>query len=147
MQCPRFANEDLLYWDAGGSLSYDHKDKFSFALAGRYYHWQSTETYDGSDNYNPVGSWRPRFRINARVYARLTTQWTLNIEYEYAERQMDELGSINDLGVRATFALLPNVSLYARFGNLLDSRGRYYLDWTNHPSQGIHFVGGLVFSL
>lgn len=123
-------------------LKYDYKDLLDFSLKGTYYNWDWENTvWDGGDISNSALSLKPELEINAEVGFKPMEGLRVNVGYEYVKRCNDECGDpVSNLYVGADYALMKNLSVFAKVNNLLNKE---YVASYAYPAQKLNFLAGL----
>jgi hypothetical protein len=123
---------------AGLQINYDYKNLFSFMAKGEYHDWSS-------DNPSAL-IYKPKLRLDIQAGVHPIPELGINLGYEFIKRGVGivyNIDDINNLNLSATYDLFKNISIYARFSNLLNKKSGYY---ALAPVPGINYVGGVVFS-
>jgi hypothetical protein len=122
---------------AGLQMNYDYKSLFSFMAKGEYRNWSSDDAL--------ALVYKPKFRVDVQAGVRPVPQWSIRIGYEFMKRETgtwEGVDDISNLNLSATYDLFKNISIYARFSNLLNKKSGYY---ALAPVPGMNFVGGMIF--
>lgn len=123
---------------AGLAFSYAYKDVFSFAVDGKYHHWDADTDY--------ALLLKPVFELKCDMSLRPVKGLSVGVGYDYTSREevdgVGKLSAVNNLRAEAAYTLFKGVSAYARVNNLLNKDYQYYL---GYPVEGLNFVGGLSF--
>ncbi|MBQ2857297.1 MAG: TonB-dependent receptor [Bacteroidaceae bacterium] len=127
---------------ATGELKHNYKDLFDFALRATYYHWDWKNTdWIGGDLTDLSLSLKPELEVNAEVGFKPIEGLKVNLGYEYVKRCNDMGGDpVSNLYVGADYALLKNLSVFAKFNNLLNKE---YVASYAYPAQKLNFLAGL----
>lgn len=140
-------NTDNFY--VGARASYEYKDIFSLGAEATYRHWNADNGTDSGTDDNVALLMKPKFKLgfNAEVHP-LPALW-FNLGYDYilrAERYTghyeENIPSVSNLSLGATYTLFKGISIYAKVDNVLNKKYQYYL---YYPVEGINFLGGLSF--
>ena len=84
---------------------------------------------------------KPELEINAEVGFKLMESLRVNVGYEYVKRCNDLEGDpVNNLYLGVDYALLKNLSVFAKFNNLLNKE---YVASYVYPAQKLNFLAGL----
>ena len=123
-------------------LKHNYKDLLDFSLKGTYYHWEyKNGVWNGGDFSNSALSLKPELEINAEVGFKPIRDLRVNVGYEYVKRCNDLNGDpVNNLYAGADYALLKNLSVFAKFNNLLNKE---YVASYAYPAQKLNFLAGL----
>ena len=123
-------------------LKYDYKDLFDFSLKGTYYNWKWENTaWDGGDLTDSALSLKPELEVNAEVGFKPMEGLRVNVGCEYVKRCNDVAGdAVSNLYAGADYALLKNLSIFAKFNNLLNKE---YVASYAYPAQKLNFLGGV----
>ena len=123
-------------------LKHDYKDLFDFSLKGTYYNWKWENTaWAGGNPTDTALSLKPELEVNAEFGFKPMEGLRVNIGYEYVKRCNDEVGDpISNLHAGADYALLKNVSIFAKVNNLLNQE---YVRHDAYPAQKLNFLGGI----
>ena len=122
-------------------LKHNYKDLFDFALKGTYYHWEYKEIWIGDDFTEPALSLKPEFAVNAEAGFKPMQGLRVNVGYEYVKRCNDKAGDpISNLYAGADYALLKNLSIFAKFNNLLNKE---YVRCNAYPAQKLNLLAGV----
>lgn len=105
---------------------------------GEYHHWSAG---------NPSALvYKPELHLNIQIGVRPIPELSIRPGYEFIKRTAgagNDADDISNLNLNATYDLLKNISIYARFSNLLNRKSGYYM---LEPVPGINYVGGVIFS-
>lgn len=132
----------------GAEVKYGYKDKFDVSLKGVYNNWKASDKYLDEDFFLAT---KPRFELTFRADAKVIDGLTVNLGYNYIKRKDYQifgsnenfgLGAVNNLSLGATYALLKDISLFARVDNLLNKQ--YYYE-SGYPAEKLNVIGGLSF--
>ena len=122
-------------------LKHNYKDLFDFSLKGTYYHWDYDNTDWSGDPSEGALSLKPELEINAEVGFKPMESLRVNVGYEYVKRCNDLEGDpVNNLYLGVDYALLKNLSVFAKFNNLLNKE---YVASYVYPTQKLNFLAGL----
>lgn len=122
-------------------LKHNYKDLFDFLLKGTYYHWDYDNTDWSGDPSEGALSLKPELEINAEVGFKPMESLRVNVGYEYVKRCNDLEGDpVNNLFLGVDYALLKNLSVFAKFNNLLNKE---YVASYVYPTQKLNFLAGL----
>ena len=122
-------------------LKHDYKDLFDFSLKGTYYNWKWENTaWAGGDLTDTALSLKPELEMNAEVGFKPIEGLRVNVGYEYVKRASDMYDPINNLYAGADYALLKNLSVFAKVNNLLNKE---YVRHDAYPAQKLNFLGGV----
>ena len=123
-------------------LKHNYKDLLDFSLKGTYYHWEyKNGVWNGGDFSNSALSLKPELEINAEVGFKPIRDLRVNVGYEYVKRCNDLNGDpVNNLYAGADYALLKNLSIFAKAQNLLNKE---YVASYAYPAQKLNFLAGL----
>ena len=121
-------------------LKYDYKDLFDLALKGTYYSWKMDEVMDQGWSDEFLMSLKPELEMNAEVGFKPIEGLRVNVGYEYVKRASDMYDPINNLYAGADYALLKNLSVFAKVNNLLNKE---YVRHDAYPDQKLNFLGGI----
>lgn len=123
-------------------LKHNYKDLLDFALKGTYYHWDYENTdWVGGDPTDSALSLKPELEVSAEVGFKPMQGLRVNVGYEYVKRCNDVEGDpINNLYIGADYALLKNLSVFAKVNNLLNKE---YVASYVYPAQKLNFLAGL----
>ena len=123
-------------------LKYDYKDLFDFSLKGTYYNWKWENTaWIGGDLTDSALSLKPELEVNAEVGFKPMEGLRVNVGCEYVKRCNDVAGdAVSNLYAGADYALLKNLSIFAKFNNLLNKE---YVASYAYPAQKLNFLGGV----
>ena len=123
-------------------LKHNYKDLLDFSLKGTYYHWEyKNGVWDGGNPANSALSLKPELEINAEVGFKPIQGLRVNLGYEYVKRCNDMAGDpISNLYLGADYALLKNLSVFAKFNNLLNKE---YVASYAYPAQKLNFLAGV----
>ena len=122
-------------------LKYDYKDLFDLALKATYYHWDC-DKIEGLDKYGEerLLALKPEMELNAEVGFKPVQGLRINAGYEYVKRAEEIYEPINNLYAGADYALMKNLSIFAKVNNLLNKE---YVREDAYPAQKLNFLGGL----
>ena len=136
----KVGDTEVLY--ATAELKHDYKDLFDFSLKGTYYNWKWENTaWAGGNLTDTALSLKPELEVNAEIGFKPMEGLRVNIGYEYLKRCNDEIGDpISNLHAGADYALLKNVSIFAKVNNLLNQE---YVRHDAYPAQKLNFLGGI----
>ena len=127
-----------------GELKYDFKDVWNMYLKGTYYSWKSegmmlSTTPDAADQ--DVLGLLPEFEINAGVGFKVLEGLKVNVGYDLVKRRDgDRYDPISNLHAGADYALLKNVSIFAKVNNLLNKE---YVRHDGYPAQKLNLLAGV----
>ena len=121
-------------------LKYDYKDLFDLSLKGTYYSWKMDEVMDLGWSDDFLMSLKPELEVNAEVGFKPMEGLRVNAGYEYVKRASDMYDPINNFYAGADYALLKNLSIFAKFNNLLNKE---YVASYAYPAQKLNFLGGV----
>ena len=127
-----------------GELKYDFKDVWNMYLKGTYYSWKSegmmlSTTPDAADL--DVLGLLPEFEINAGVGFKVLEGLKVNVGYDLVKRRDgDRYDPISNLHAGADYALLKNVSIFAKVNNLLNKE---YVRHDGYPAQKLNLLAGV----
>jgi outer membrane receptor protein involved in Fe transport len=127
-----------------GELKYDFKDVWNMYLKGTYYSWKSegmmlSTTPDAADQ--DVLGLLPEFEINAGVGFKVLEGLKVNVGYDLVKRRDgDRFDPISNLHAGADYALLKNVSIFAKVNNLLNKE---YVRHDGYPAQKLNLLAGV----
>ena len=127
-----------------GELKYDFKDVWNMYLKGTYYSWKSegmmlSSTPDAPD-LDALGL-LPEFEINVGVGIKLVEGLKMNVGYDLVKRRDgDRFDPISNLHAGADYALLKNVSIFAKVNNLLNKE---YVRHDGYPAQKLNLLAGV----
>jgi outer membrane receptor protein involved in Fe transport len=85
-------------------------------------------------------SLKPELEMNAEVGFKPIEGLRVNVGYEYVKRASDMYDPINNLYAGADYALLKNLSVFAKVNNLLNKE---YVRHDAYPAQKLNFLGGI----
>lgn len=138
-----FANEDTKNFYGGLGLQYAYKDIFKFDLSGVGRKWKT----DGIDNLALL--FKPKMEIDAGIMVRPISPLQIGVNYKLVTREEPDswesrfkVEDISNLSAYASYAILKQLSVYAKADNLLNKKYQYYY---GYPVQGVSFIGGLSF--
>lgn len=122
-------------------LKTDYKDLFDLNLKATYYHWDCEENEE-LDQYGQkkMHALKPKLEVNAEVGFKPIEGLRVNIGYEHVKRSEDLYDPINNLYAGADYALLKNLSVFAKVNNLLNKE---YVRHDAYPAQKLNFLGGI----
>ena len=122
-------------------LKYDYKDLFDLGLKATYYHWKG-DKMEGLDQYaeERLLALKPEMELNAEVGFKPVQGLRINAGYEYVKRAEEIYGPISNLYVGADYALMKNLSIFAKANNLLNKE---YVRADAYPAQKLNFLAGL----
>ena len=127
-----------------GELKYDFKDVWNMYLKGTYYSWKSegmmlSSTPDAAD-LDALGL-LPEFEINVGVGIKVLEGLKVNVGYDLVKRRDgDRYDPISNLHAGADYALLKNVSIFAKVNNLLNKE---YVRHDGYPAQKLNLLAGV----
>ena len=123
-------------------LKYDYKDLVDFSLKGTYYHWNyKNMDWIGVDPSESALSLKPELEVMTEVGAKVLEGLRIHAGYEYVKRCNDFVGDpIGNLYAGADYALLKNLSIFAKVNNLLNKE---YVKHDVYPAQKLNFLGGV----
>ena len=127
-----------------GELKYDFKDVWNMYLKGTYYSWKAegmmlSTTPDAADQ--DVLGLLPEFEINAGVGFKVLEGLKVNVGYDLVKRRDgDRYDPISNLHAGADYALLKNVSIFAKVNNLLNKE---YVRHDGYPAQKLNLLAGV----
>lgn len=122
-------------------LKYDYKDLLDFFLKGTYYHWDWENTdWVGGDITDSALSLKPELEVNAEIGFKPLEGLRVNVGYEYVKRSEDMYDPISNLYAGADYALLKNLSIFAKVNNLLNKE---YVRHDAYPAQNLNFLAGI----
>ena len=113
-------------------------------LKGTYYSWKSegmmlSTTPDAADL--DVLGLLPEFEINVGVGIKLLEGLKVNVGYDLVKRRDgDRYDPISNLHAGADYALLKNVSIFAKVNNLLNKE---YVRHDGYPAQKLNLLAGV----
>ena len=124
-----------------GELKYDYKDLFDLGLKATYYHWKG-DKMEGLDQYaeERLLALKPEMELNAEVGFKPVQGLRINAGYEYVKRAEEIYDPISNLYVGADYALMKNLSIFAKANNLLNKE---YVRADAYPAQKLNFLAGL----
>ena len=124
-----------------GELKYDYKDLFDLGLKATYYHWKG-DKMEGLDQYaeERLLALKPEMELNAEVGFKPVQGLRINAGYEYVKRAEEIYDPISNLYVGADYALMKNLSIFAKANNLLNKE---YVRADAYPAQKLNFLVGL----
>jgi hypothetical protein len=122
-------------------LKYDYKDLFDLGLKATYYHWKG-DKMEGLDQYaeERLLALKPEMELNAEVGFKPVQGLRINAGYEYVKRAEEIYDPISNLYVGADYALMKNLSIFAKANNLLNKE---YVRVDAYPAQKLNFLAGL----
>ena len=122
-------------------LKYDYKDLFDLGLKATYYHWKG-DKMEGLDQYaeERLLALKPEMELNAEVGFKPVQGLRINAGYEYVKRAEEIYDPISNLYVGADYALMKNLSIFAKANNLLNKE---YVRADAYPAQKLNFMAGL----
>ena len=122
-------------------LKYDYKDLFDLGLKATYYHWKG-DKMEGLDQYaeERLLALKPEMELNAEVGFKPVQALRINAGYEYVKRAEEIYDPISNLYVGADYALMKNLSIFAKANNLLNKE---YVRADAYPAQKLNFLAGL----
>ena len=122
-------------------LKYDYKDLFDLGLKATYYHWKG-DKMEGLDQYaeERLMALKPEMELNAEVGFKPVQALRINAGYEYVKRAEEIYDPISNLYVGADYALMKNLSIFAKANNLLNKE---YVRADAYPAQKLNFLAGL----
>ena len=122
-------------------LKYDYKDLFDLGLKATYYHWKG-DKMEGLDQYaeERLLALKPEMELNAEVGFKPVQGLRINAGYEYVKRAEEIYDPISNLYVGADYALMKNLSIFAKANNLLNKE---YVRADAYPAQKLNFLAGL----
>ena len=85
-------------------------------------------------------SLKPELEVMAEVGFKPIQGLRVNVGYEYVKRAEDVHDPVNNLYTGADYALLKNLSVFAKFHNLLNKE---YMKIDTYPAQKLNFLAGL----
>lgn len=135
-----FGDTKVFYGTA--ELKYDYKDLLDFSLKGTYYNWKwESSDWAGGNPGDSALSLKPELEVNAEVGFKPMQGLRVNVGYEYVKRCNDLWGDpVSNLYAGADYALLKNLSVFAKFNNLLNKE---YVASYAYPAQKLNFLAGL----
>ena len=127
-----------------GELKYDFKDVWNMYLKGTYYSWKSEgmmlSSAPNAENRDECGL-LPEFEINAGVGFKVLEGLKVNVGYDFVKRRDgDRYEPISNLYAGADYALLKNVSIFAKVNNLLNKE---YVRHDGYPAQKLNLLAGV----
>ena len=124
-------------------LKYDYKDLFDLGLKATYYHWKG-DKMEGLDQYaeERLLALKPEMELNAEVGFKPVQGLRINAGYEYVKRAEEIYDPISNLYVGADYALMKNLSIFAKANNLLNKE---YVRPDAYPAQGLNVLAGITF--
>ena len=135
---------DTKVFYATAELKHDYKDLFDFSLKGTYYHWdwEGELMFGGSveSMLEDALSLKPELEVMAEVGFKPIQGLRVNVGYEYVKRAEDVHDPVNNLYAGADYALMKNLSVFAKFHNLLNKE---YMKIDTYPAQKLNFLAGL----
>ena len=135
---------DTKVFYATAELKHDYKDLFDFSLKGTYYNWKwDGEMLVGGSYDSQTAdalSLKPELEFNAEIGFKPMQGLRVNVGYEYVKRAEDIHDPVNNLYAGADYALLKNLSVFAKFHNLLNKE---YMKIDAYPAQKLNFLAGL----
>ena len=122
-------------------LKYDYKDLFDLGLKATYYHWKG-DKMEGLDQYaeERLLALKPEMELNAEVGFKPVQALRINAGYEYVKRAEEIYDPISNLYVGTDYALMKNLSIFAKAHNLLNKE---YVRADAYPAQKLNFLAGL----
>jgi outer membrane receptor protein involved in Fe transport len=122
-------------------LKYDYKDLFDLGLKATYYHWKG-DKMEGLDQYaeERLLALKSEMELNAEVGFKPVQGLRINAGYEYVKRAEEIYDPISNLYVGADYALMKNLSIFAKANNLLNKE---YVRADAYPAQKLNFLAGL----
>ena len=122
-------------------LKYDYKDLFDLGLKATYYHWKG-DKMEGLDQYaeERLLALKSEMELNAEVGFKPVQVLRINAGYEYVKRAEEIYDPISNLYVGADYALMKNLSIFAKANNLLNKE---YVRADAYPAQKLNFLAGL----
>ena len=122
-------------------LKYDYKDLFDLGLKATYYHWKGDQM-EGLDQYaeERLLALKSDMELNAEVGFKPVQDLRINAGYEYVKRAEEIYDPISNLYVGADYALMKNLSIFAKANNLLNNE---YVRADAYPAQKLNFLAGL----
>ena len=122
-------------------LKYDYKDLFDLGLKATYYHWKGDQM-EGLDQYaeERLLALKSDMELNAEVGFKPVQDLRINAGYEYVKRAEEIYDPISNLYVGADYALMKNLSIFAKANNLLNKE---YVRADAYPAQKLNFLAGL----
>ena len=135
-----YGKTDVFYGTA--ELKYDYKDLLDFALKGTYYQWNyKNPDWVGGDPSEGALSLKPQLELNVEFGYKVMEGLRVHAGYEYVKRCNDVAGdAVSNLYAGADYALLKNLSIFAKFNNLLNKE---YVASYAYPAQKLNFLGGV----
>ena len=122
---------------AGATARYAWKDFFTTQASLQWNHWDSDVL-----ELCPTLCPELAFRLMADVQPIDGLHITLNYDYEYRTQSkgMARADAVNNLGLKAGYDLLSNLTVYMQGDNLLN---RKYWQSILHPAQGLNVLAGV----
>ena len=122
-------------------LKYDYKDLFDLGLKATYYYWKG-DKMEGLDQYaeERLLALKSEMELNAEVGFKPVQGLRINAGYEYVKRSEEIYDPISNLYVGADYALMKNLSIFAKANNLLNKE---YVRADAYPAQKLNFLAGL----
>lgn len=122
-------------------LKYDYKDLFDLGLKATYYHWKG-DKMEGLDQYaeERLLALKSEMELNAEVGFKPVQGLRINAGYEYVKRAEEIYDPISNLYVGADYALMKNLSIFAKANNFLNKE---YVRADAYPAQKLNFLAGL----
>lgn len=122
-------------------LKYDYKDLFDLGLKATYYHWKG-DKMEGLDQYaeERLLALKSEMELNAEVGFKPVQGLRINAGYEYVKKAEEIYDPISNLYVGADYALMKNLSIFAKANNLLNKE---YVRADAYPAQKLNFLAGL----
>jgi len=138
----RAAQADTKNIYAGIEAGYNYKDIIHLTASGVYRNWSA----DGEEATQArVLSYKPAFEADLRMELRPVSSALITFGYRHTSREKVEgtkTAPIGNLYLSGNYELFKGISVYARVNNLLNKNYQYY--WM-YPTQGVNFVGGVIF--
>ena len=133
---------------ATAELKHNYKDLWDFSLKGTYYHWNWEENLSDNSFADLASSseaidalvLKPELEIIGEVGFKPVQGLRINAGYEYVKRAEEIYDPISNLYVGADYALMKNLSIFARANNLLNKE---YVRADAYPAQKLNFLAGL----
>ena len=138
-----FANEDTKNFYGGLGIQYDYKNIFRIDLSGVGRKWKT----DGFNNQALL--FKPKMEIEADVMVRPIAPLQVGLNYKLITREEPnswesrfKVEDVSNLSAYASFAILKQLSIYAKADNLFNKKYQYYY---GYPVEGVSFIGGISF--
>ena len=136
-----FAQADSKVAFGAAELKYDYKDLFDCTLKATYYHWDLSKPKEQDDQVRQITlALKPELEVNAEVGMKPMSGLRVNVGYEYVKRCEGLYDPISNLHAGADYALLKNVSIFAKVNNLLNKE---YVRHDGYPAQKLNLLAGV----